>query len=365
MSIYLTHNSKMLKADSARPGRYFGWFSHGHEGLLYLTYFTNNLLNTTGDYDAPVVRDPSIPLIQNVEGTHLLNKTIPIIPPSWQTAPPHTGLPTTFDSVDCIGVQFWRPGPSEPYTYYDTAAMNWNLPFGSSDKWSLTFRAYYSTDQYIQVEYQDPTDIDTYYLKPSVYIQGKYNDLWDYENIGTGDFRNTPCEFSDTSYPHKILSTFRQGDSELDRPTFPDGTTFYNGTDVGVYHDPGWPSGGTYPPAGRMFRSLGNDQVPQENGDQWYYTVIVGHGDGTISTYVNGERILNVPFLPIEKLVFYLGAKTFNAKLRYTSLEFMYVTEVSVWGKDLSYNNKNNVYWAKEPIYTKNGQGIYVPNWRY
>ena len=358
MSIYLAHNHKMLKADFQRPGRYFGWISHGHDGLLYLTYFTNNLLQTTGNYDSPVVRDQLIPLIQNVEGTHLLNQTIPIVPPAWQTPPPHTGLPTTFDSVDCIGVRFWRPGPSQPYTYYDTAAMDWNLPFGSSDKWSLTFRAYYPTDQYIQVQYEDPTDIDTYYLKPSVYIQGKYNNLWDYENLGTGDFLNS-------DYPHKILSTFRQGDSELDRPTFPDGTTFYNGTSVERYHDPDYPgTEAPYPPAGRMFRSLGNDDVPQENGDQWYYTVIVGHGDGTISTYVNGERILNIPFLPIEKLVFYLGAKTFNAKIGYTSLEYMYVTEVSVWGKDLSYNNQNNVHWAKEPIYKK-VNGVYVPNERY
>ena len=358
MSIFLSESHRMLKADFQRPGRYFGWISHGHDGLLYLTYFTNNLLQTTGNYDSPVVRDQSIPLIQNVEGTHLLNETIPIIPPAWQTPPPHTGLPTTFDSVDCIGVRFWRPGPSQPYTYYDTAAMNWNLPFTPSDKWSLTFRAYYPTDQYIQVEYEDPTDIDTYYLKPSVYIQGKYNNLWDYENLGTGDFLNS-------DYPHKILSTFRQGDSELDIPTFPDGTTFYNGTSVERYHDPDYPgTEAPYPPAGRMFRSLGNDEVPQENGDQWYYTVIVGHGDGTISTYVNGERILNVPFLPIEKLVFYLGAKTFNAKIGYTSLEYMYVTEVSVWGKDLSYNNKNNVYWAREPIYKKQN-GVYVPNERY
>ena len=357
MSIYLSESHRMLKADFQRPGRYFGWISHGHEGLLYLTYFTNDLLYTTGDYDAPVVRDPSIPLIQNVEGTHLLHETVPIVPPSWQTAPPHTGLPTTFDSVDCIGVQFWHPGPSQPYTYYDTAAMDWNLPFEANDKWSVTFRAYYPTNQYIQVEYEDPTDIDTYYLKPSVYIQGKSTSSSDYENIGTGDFLNS-------DYPHKVLSTFRQGDTEY-RPTIPTGTTLCNGTTQEQYHDPDWPgTEAAYPPAGRMFYSLGNDQVPQENGDQWYYTVIVGHGDGTISTYVNGVRILNVPFAEIEKLVFYLGAKTFNAKIGYTSLEYMYVTEVSVWGKDLSYNNHNNVAWTREPIYKK-VNGVYVPNERY
>ena len=37
MSIYLTHNSKMLKGDSARPGRYFGWFENWREPEYTIT----------------------------------------------------------------------------------------------------------------------------------------------------------------------------------------------------------------------------------------------------------------------------------------------------------------------------------------
>ena len=143
------------------------------------------------------------------------------------------------------------------------------------------------------------------------------------------------------------------------------GTTLYNGTAYGTYNDPGWPSGGSYPPAGRMFYSFGNDQISQENGDQWYYTVIVGHGDGTISIYVNGERILNVPFEKISHLEFYVGAKVFNALVNEVSAgPFMQVTEVSLWRGDLSYNARMNVPLKTQPIYKKEN-GIYVPNEMY
>lgn len=58
MSIYLAHNHKMLKADSVRPGRYFGWINNDFDAYgLYKTYFDLNV-NPTGNtynvFDNPV-----------------------------------------------------------------------------------------------------------------------------------------------------------------------------------------------------------------------------------------------------------------------------------------------------------------------
>lgn len=352
MSIFLAHNHKMLKADSQRPGRYFGWtYPDFHHELLYLTYFTKDFLNVTEDTDNPVVRDSSIPLIRNNYASATTHEVGTI-------GSTHAGLPDTFNGLDYIGIKF--NGIVGTRRYYDTIEMPWNLPFESNDRWSATFRAYYPTTGYVKVQYEEASDIDTYYLNPSVSLLGNYSESERYTEFGSGDFRNS-------AYPHKVLSTYKHA-TEANPKYWPDdfpGTTLYNGTAYGTYNDPGWPSGGSYPPAGRMFYSFGNDQITQENGDQWYYTVIVGHGDGTISIYVNGERILNVPFEKISHLQFYVGAKVFNALVNEVSAgPFMQVTEVSLWSGDLSYNNKMNVPLKTQPIYKKEN-GIYVPNEMY
>ena len=352
MSIYLSESHRMLKADFQRPGRYFGWtYPDFHPELLYLTYFTKDFLTVTKDTDNPVVRDSSIPLIRN----NFSSATTHEVGTLGDT---HVGLPSSFNGLDYIGIKF------RAYTgtrnYYDTVDMPWSLPFSGSDRWSVTFRAYYPTGQSVTVHYDDASDIDTYYLNPSVSVLGNYSESDGYTHFGSGDFRNG-------AYPHKVLSTYKQA-QEDDPKYWPDdfqGTTLYNGTVYGTYNDPGWPSGGTYPPAGRMFYSFGNDQIQQENSDQWYYTVIVGHGDGTISTYVNGQRILNVPFESITHLEFYVGAKRFGATIDSVgSLQFMQVTEVSLWRGDLSYNDRMNVPLKTQPIYKKEN-GIYVPNEMY
>ena len=362
MSIYLAHNHRMLKADSQRPGRYFGWFYPiSNPELLYLTYFTTDFLGTNGGSDTPVVRDQSIPLI-SIGAKNDVRHT------SGTIGSVHTGLPSSFEGLDYVGVRFFGRETFYP-DYADTILMNWELPFRSNDKWSVTFRAYYPTHDSIQVQYEDESDVDLYFLNPSVYLQGGYYDPIVYPKFGTGDFMNE-------SYPHKILSTY--GQAEEGHPkywpqSFP-GTTLYNGTVYGTYNDPGWPDGSgyppdPYPPSGRMFYSFGNDQINQENGDQWYYTVIVGHGDGTISIYVNGQRIMNVPFVAIKKLGFYVGAKDFTATARSvltTGLthEYMQITEVSVWGNDISINDRMNVPMKTQPIYKKQN-GVYVPNEAY
>lgn len=358
MSIYLAHNHKMLKADSQRPGRYFGWiYPISNPELLYLTYFTTDFLGTNGGNDTPVVRDQSIPLIHNNYATSVRHT-------SGTLGAVHNGLPSSFNGLDYVGVRFFGHNTSYP-DYADTVTMPWELPFGSSDKWSVTFRAFYPTTDSIQVQYEDESDVDTYFLNPSVYIRGGYYDPINYPKFGTGDFRNG-------AYPHKILSTY--GQAEEGHPKYWPGsfprTTLYNGTAYGTYNDPGWPDGGSpYQPAGRMFYSFGNDQITQENGDQWYYTVIVGHGDGTISTYVNGERIMNVPFVAIKDLGFYVGAKDFTQTARSvlttgSNHEYMQITEVSVWGNDISINDKMNVPYKTQPIYKK-VNGVYVPNEAY
>ena len=75
---------------------------------------------------------------------------------------------------------------------------------------------------------------------------------------------------------------------------------------------------------------------------------------------------MNVPYQDVWCLQFYVGAKTFSgAEYIYTyNLQYMKVTEVSLWGKDLSINNRNNVPVPNQPIYKKEN-GIYVPNELY
>ena len=359
MSIYLTHNSKMLKADSARPGRYFGWIDNTGDlsGLLYLTYFTNNFVGSSSTYDSPVVRDNSIPLIQGV--TSNLNPDA-----SHDTiGSTHAGLPDTFNGLDCQNVKFNRHdtfGDESEYKACDTFDLPWALPFTGSDQWSVTFRGFYPTDQYISVWYYYDTDVDRYWLNPSVSLKGS-------NLFGTGNFDNE-------RYPKKVLCTYK-GSTE-DNPNiwptdFP-GVTEYNGTSYDTFKDRTYegltPGSGyePYPPAGRLFHSMENKKITSIDGDQWFYTVLCGHGDGTVSIYVNGLRILNVPFETITHLELYTGAKSFRGSVTYmNSMKDMKVTELSVWGKDLSLFDHAVVPNKMNPIYTKNSQGIYVPNGDY
>lgn len=357
MSIFLSESHRMLKADFQRPGRYFGWtYPDFHHELLYLTYFKKNFITANPDTDNPVVRDPSIPLITH-NGTFRGISEVGTIGSAGTSV---TALPSSFLGIDYMGICFH--GYVGSGQYWDTADMPWNLPFGSTDRWSITFRGFYPTGRYIKVQYSDDEDIDTYYLNPSVSVLGNYSQTDGYTHFGSGDYRNG-------AYPHKVLSTYKQA-TEASPKYWPDdfpGTTLYNGTVYGSYHDPDWPDGGGHwPPAGRMFYSFGNDQVPQENGDQWYYTVIVGHGDGSVSIYINGERIMNVPFERITHVEFYDGAKKFNARLydEPDGLVKMQVTELSLWSGDLSYNDRMNVPLKTQPIYKKEN-GIYVPNEMY
>ena len=353
MSIYLSESHRMLKADSQRPGRYFGWISHGHAGLLYLTYFTNGFVNSSSSYDSPVVRDNSIPLIQGQTSQYNPDVTYPDIIGST-----HPGLPDSFNGLNCQNVKFKTT--NENKSPCDTFNLPWDLPFESSDVWSMTFRAYYPTNQYISVQYSEE-DIDTYALNPSVGLECGTPNTNDSNLFGTGNF--------DTSlYPKKVLCTYKQSTEENPNvwPTDFPNVTEYNGTSYDTFKDASYDHGGAWPPGGRLFHSISNSAITDINGDQWFYTVIVGHGDGTVSIYVNGLRILNVPFQNVWYLVLYVGAKRFSgAEYIYTSnLQYMKVTEVSLWGKDLSILNRSQVRVPTQPIYKK-VNGVYVPNEAY
>ena len=349
MSIYLSESHRMLKADFQRPGRYFGWISHGHAGLLYLTYFTNNFVGSSSTYDSPVVRDNSIPLIQGVTSTLNPDATHDTIGST------HAGLPDAFNGLDCQNVKFNRHdtfGDGSEYKACDTFDLPWALPFTGSDQWSVTFRGFYPTDQKIAVKYYEEYDYDQYWLNPSVSLVG--NNLF-----GTGNY--------DTErYPKKVLCTYK-GSTE-DNPNvwptdFP-GVTEYNGTSYDTFKDRTYDDY-PYPPAGRLFHSMENKEITSIDGDQWFYTVLCGHGDGTVSIYVNGLRILNVPFETITHLELYSGAKSFTGSVySMTNLKDMKVTELSVWGKDISILNRSQVPLTPQPIYKKEN-GIYVRNEMY
>ena len=353
MSIFLSESHRMLKADSQRPGRYFGWFSHGHDGLLYLTYFTNNFIGSEQSYDSPVVRDNSIPLIQGQTSEYnpdFLRETL---------GSGQVGLPDSFRGIDCQEVKFKTTNYNK--SYCDTFKLPWVLPFESNDVWSMTFRAYYPTNQSISVQYSQD-DTDTYWLNPSVGLQCGTPYIEGSNLFGTGNF--------DTErYPKKVLCTYKQSTEENPNvwPTDFPNVTEYNGTSYDTFKDATYDGGsGPWPPYGRLFHSMSNSAITEINGDQWFYTVIVSHGDGTVSIYVNGLRILNVPFEYVWYLVLYVGAKKFSgAEYIYTSnLQYMKVTEVSLWGKDLSILNRSQVPVPTQPIYKKEN-GVYVPNDAY
>ena len=355
MSIYLSESHRMLKADFQRPGRYFGWISRGHAGLLYLTYFNSNFVGSYSSYDSPVVRDNSIPLIQG--NTSIYNSN----PDFWHETigSTHAGLPDTFNGLDCQEVKFKTT--NENKSYADTVNLPWALPFQSNDVWSITFRAYYPTDQRISVQYSED-DTDTYWLNPSVSLYCGTQDTPGYNLIGSGDFDNE-------RYPKKVLCTYKQSTEESPKvwPTDFPNVTEYNGTSYDTFKDRTYDQGyGPWPPYGRLFYSMANGNVTNINGDQWFYTVIVSHGDGTISVYVNGLRILNVPYQDVWCLQFYVGAKTFSGAeyISTYNLQYMKITELSLWGKDLSILNRSQVPVPTQPIYKK-VNGVYVPNEAY
>lgn len=344
MSIYLTHNHKMLKADSARPGRYFGWIAGKQpRGLLYLTYFTKNFLYYPDDVDDPVVRDESIPLLRtqlNAGKYFAASNHINLDKVSDQ-------LPESFKDYDAVKV-YLRSGSE------DTILCPWNLPFSSSDKWSFTWRAYYGTDGYVRVRYSED-DYDWYWVNPSVSLVGTNN------YFGISDYDSE-------RFPSKVMSTYKGSPTSTEPvgPTLCNGTVWTEFKDR-YYDEPphGWSA--EYPPYGRVFYQYMNPNVSPVAGDQWYYNAIVGHGDGTVSLYVNGTRIMNVPFEEISYLQFYVGSKSFsdNASSVVNPPIPTKVTEVALWGKDISINSRNNVPLKSEPIYIKTPSGVYLPNGRY
>lgn len=350
MSFYLSESHRMLKADSQRPGRYFGWISGDVPGLIYLTYFTNNFVGSSSTYDSPVARDNSIPLIQG--------QTSDLNPDSSHgtIGSSHAGLPDAFEGYDCQNVKF-NYVPNEEAAIRDQACdtfdLPWNLPFTATDAFTITFRAYYPTDQYIVVWYDYSTDLDSYWINPSVSVIGN-------NNFGTGDFDSE-------RYPHKVMLPYG-GSSESSPKTWPTdfpNVRLFNGTKYAMLKDRTYDDSTPYPPAGRLFYQFENGDINQLNGDQWYYTAIVGHGDGTISLYVNGEIVLNAPFESLTKLQLYTGAKKFKGTVdSLHNLQDLKVTELSVWNRDLSYNGRMNVTNQTKPIYLKkNGQ--YLPNGLY
>lgn len=354
MSIYLAHNHKMLKADSQRPGRYFGWISSDIPGLIYLTYFTNNFVGSSSTYDSPVARDNSIPLIQGQTSDYNPDATHGTIGSN------HPGLPDDFKGYDCQNVKFnynrdHEEDPAIRHVPCDTFDLPWNLPFTGSDPFTITFRAYYPTDQYIVVWYDYASDKDYYWLNPSVSVIGN-------NNFGTGDFDSE-------RYPHKVMMPYG-GSSESNPKTWPTdfpNVRIFNGTEYAMLKDRTYDDTTPYPPAGRKFYQFENADINQLNGDQWYYTAIVGHGDGTVSLYVNGDIVMNVPFETLTKLQLYTGAKKYTAWIAdggLHNLQDLKVTELSVWNRDLSYNARMNVTNQTSPIYLKkNGQ--YIPNGLY
>ena len=354
MSIYLTHNSKMIKADSTRPGRYFGWIDNSGDlsGLLYLTYFTTDFMTDSTKYDTPVVRDQSIPLIQGASNAYLGTGSTGLL-----TADSGPRLPGGFVGYDCA--KFDMNYVDDTKTYGDTVTCPWNLPFTSSDQFSVTYRAIFRTNKYVHVVYQAPDylhDHDWYWLNPAMQLIGTSH------NLGVSDFDSE-------RYPSKILCSYGVSKTD-DEPTtgvnLRNGTTWSEFIDRTYYNQmPGYDA--EYPPFGRKFYSFQNPNVSPIIVDQWYYIVICGHGDGTMSIYVNGNRIITVPFEEIHSVEFYTGAKRFDAYVKELIGDGipLEVTELSVWGKDLSLFDHTVVPNKLNPIYTKNGQGIYVPNGDY
>lgn len=334
----LSINGKVLKINSH-------WLlgSGKPDGLLYLTYLTNNFPATAAKYDEPVVRDLTIPTIRtqrDLSGKYkALSESLVL------TSENH--LPEAFNGFDGVGIYLGSEG------YKDTIDFLWSLPFTGSDTWSFTWRAYYGTDGYIRVHYEEDDD-DWYWVNPSVSLVGT-------NFFGVGDF------LSD-DYPGKVLCTYKGSPTSTEPvgPVLTNGTTWQEFKDR-YYDEPprGWSP--LNPPYGRKFYSYQNPNVTVVNGDRWYYNVIVGHGDGTVSIYVNGVRIINVPFETITKLQFYVGAKRFSTSATNYINQPIHtkITELSLWSKDLSINNRNNVPEKEQPIYKKNSQGIYVPNELY
>lgn len=342
----------MIKADSARPGRYFAWIDNENplDGLLYLTYFTRSMhYPGTWQDDDPVVRDESIPVIKNGDDSRKGNMYTDVLGSG------ETQLPASFTGLDYgqFEMIYGPSGQSGISWVGDTFVCNWPLPFTSSSKWSMTCRAYFRTTQYVHVEYSNASDDDWYWLNPGLWLLGTSH------AFGTGDFDSE-------RYPSKILSTYGTSTTS----TEPSGVNLRNGTTWGMFEDrtystqmPGYSS--TYPPFGRRFYAFSNPNVSPVAGDQWYYIVICGHGDGTVGIYVNGTCIMTVPFETISKLVFYVGSKTFQGQVveLIGSGYPLLVTELSLWGKDLS-RGLGTVPVKTQPIYKKEN-GIYVPNEDY
>lgn len=343
----LSINGNILKINS-------NWLkvTNPQEGLLYLTYFTRSMhYPGTWQDDDPVVRDESIPVIKNGSSSRQCNMYTDVI------GSDEPQLPESFTGLDYGGFEFiYSPPPPNLQNSNswvgDTQDCNWSLPFTSSSKWSLTYRAFFRTTQYIHVRYGNNDD-DWYWLNPGVWLLGTSH------AFGTGDFDSE-------RYPSKILSTYGTSTSS----TEPSGLTLQNGTTWGTFEDRTYSTqesgySSTYPPFGRRFYAFSNPNVSPIAGDQWYYIVICGHGDGTVGIYVNGTCIMTVPFETISKLVFYIGAKEFTGALKqlYGSGYPLLVTELSLWNRDLS-NGLGVVPLKTQPIYKKEN-GIYVPNELY
>lgn len=343
----LSINGNILKINS-------NWLkvTNPHEGLLYLTYFTRSMhYPGTWQDDDPVVRDESIPVIKNggSSSSRQCNMYTDVI----GSGEPQ--LPESFTGLDYgqFEMIYGASGQSGISWVGDTQSCLWPLPFTSSSKWSMTYRAFFRTTQYVQVQYSNSADVDWYWLNPGVWLLGTSH------AFGTGDFDSE-------RYPSKIISTYGTSTSS----TEPSGQVLQNETAWGMFEDRtystqkiGYKS--TYPPFGRRFYAFSNPNVSPIAGDQWYYIVICGHGDGTVGIYVNGTCIMTVPFETISELNFYVGSKTFQGQVMqlHGSGYPLLVTELSLWDRDLS-NGLGVVPVKAQPIYKKEN-GIYVPNELY
>lgn len=321
MGIYLAHDHKMLKQDaSVKPGKYFGWYANkAPADLLYLTYFRNNFLNSGSSLDDPVVRDPSIPILT---GSPSDNRALASV----GTVLGQVQVPTSLLGYPCAN-----------FTYQGVHGCNsvipWALPFDSRSEFTITFRVYFNTDTYIVAW----PGSKKHMLNPSV----AFSDLAEVS------------DFYSSEFPYTIMlgGYSTQQDEKLYPDNFP-GVGLLNGTQYRFYGD-----------NARNFKCFGNNSstISPSSGDQWYYVVIVGHGDGTMTTYINGVDVLHYPFTLLDHIAFYVGAESISpASVQIHADYVMRVTELSIWNGDKSSTILNKT----EPIYVKKGD-IWIPNINY
>ena len=348
MSIYLAHNHKMLKADSARPGRYFARVLQpiDLDGLAYLTYFDRSEYNAGfGQVDKPAFRSGNFPIIQGASDGYNVRDRV------FTSA--SDGLPSDFKNSTYLEASTYCYSTDSPDVHpVRTVGLNlpWAFPYSGSETFTVTYRARIQTNR-IMSGFGGSDQHGTGTRHPMQYNRTRIGLTAENDGFfGIGDYDSS-------NYPSKVI--------------IPESDTLYNGAQVQNYDT--WLESLDFSEP----TVTGLTSIP---GDQWYQVALVCRGDNTVYIYLNGTLFGKKEFTDFSK--FSIVDLPFYAE--YTSDDYYYVryinpsdgkesypvhniTELAVWTKDLSYDNGQKVKTWKSPLMVVDkfqtlDAPVYVPN---